>query len=140
VLLISCNLDQIDQGEVRRTIGNIKTDLIRYGLAAEEVINAYLNHEGEEARLKLYVPYFVNQEAAKNHYSCETANVIFYEGNSKVRMMAFRFYLRFDRGTESLRSPRERLSQIINKPFGEIIEGKESETTLGLPKLADPAR
>lgn len=138
VLLISCNLDQIDQGEVRRTLMNIGTDLVRYGLAGEKVIRSYLAHEREEAHLKLYLPYFVNQEAAKHHYNCETSKVIFYAGNRKVRMMAFRFFLRFDIRTESLRAPQERLSQLINKPLIEIIDGKVSETLLGLPKLTAP--
>lgn len=138
VLLISCNLDSVNHGEIRRTIDDIRTALARYGEAGDSVIAAYLQHPREEARLKLYVPYFVNQESAKNHYNCETEHVIFYEGNKKTPMMAFRFGLRFDPSTESLKFPRERLSQIINSPFVEIRDGKLSNTTLGLPKLRPP--
>jgi hypothetical protein len=135
VLLISCNLDQVDQGEVQRTLGNTKTELTRYGVAAEEVVDAYLKHDRDEVRLKIYLPYFINQEAAKYHFNCETEKVIFYEGNLKTRMMAFRFHLSFDEGTQCLRSPRERLSQIFNKPFIIVVDGVPSETSLGLPKL-----
>lgn len=135
VLMVSCNLDAVNQAEVRGALGNMKTELIRYGAKAEEVLAAYLKDARDEVRLKLYVPYFVNQEAAKNHYHCETQNVIVYNGNRGVRMMAFRFFLAFDQATEALRSPRERLSQIINKPFLEIIDGQDQLTTSGMPKL-----
>ena len=140
VLLISCNLDSVNQAEVRRTIQELKTALTRYGEAGESVIGAYLQHPREEARLKLYLPCFVNQASARNHYNCETEDVIFYEGNNKTRMMAFRFALKFDPSTESLKFPRERLSQIINSPFIEIREGAPLPTNLGLPKLRPPQR
>lgn len=139
-LLVSCNLDQVDAGEVRKTIENIRTELTRYGLEADKVIDVYLDHPREEARLKIYFPYFVNQLAAKYHYNCETDNVVFYEGNKKIRMMAFRFYLSFDPRTESLRSPRERLSQILNRPLIEIVNGEPNQNALGLPKLTVPDR
>jgi len=138
VLLISCNLDQVDAGEVRKTIENIRTELARYGLEAKKVTAAYLNHARDEARLKIYVPYFVNQIAAKYHFNCETQEVIFYEGNNKTRMMAFRFYCAFDPRTESLRPPRERLNQILNKPLTEIVDGKPRPNSLGLPQLSSP--
>jgi hypothetical protein len=138
VLLVSCNLDQVDAGEIRKTIENIRTELVRYGIEAEKVITAYLDHSRDEARLKIYVPYFVNQLAAKHHFNCETQEVIFYEGNSKTRMMAFRFYCAFDPRTESLRPPRERLNQILNKALIEIVAGKSRPISLGLPKLKLP--
>jgi len=136
VLLISCNLSAIDQGEVKNTIENIRTDLTRYGASADQVINSYQKHQRNEVRLKLYVPYLVNQAAAKNHYYCETQQVVFYSGNQDVSMMMFRFCLKFDARTESLRSPKERLSQIINKPMIQIENGLPMETNLQLPKLA----
>jgi hypothetical protein len=135
VLLISCNLDQIDRGELQRTFGNIRTELTRYGLTADQVVNAYLNHDRDEARLKIYVPYYINQEAAKHHFNCETEKVIFYEGNLRTRMMAFRFHLSFDYGTQCLRYPRERLSRVFNKPLTEVVDGAPRETSLDLPKL-----
>lgn len=138
VFCVSCNLDQVDQGEVRRTLENLQTELVRYGLSGTQVVEAYLKHTMEEARLKLYVPHFVNQEAAKNHYNCVTEMVIIYEGNLKTRMMAFRFWLSFDARTEALRSPRERLSQLFNKPLIEIQSGVQTTTMLDLPKLAMP--
>jgi len=140
VFLISCNLDGIDQGEVRRTVANLKTELARYGQEGSDVLDAYLKAEREECRLKVYVPIYVNKEAAKSHFNCETGKVIIYEGNRKVRMMAFRFRLMFDEGTESLREPRERWSQILNQPFLEIREGECVETTLDLPKLRPPSQ
>lgn len=138
VLLISCNLDSLDNGEIQRTLANMKTELIRYGVAADRVMKSYLEHERVESRLKLYVPYFINHGAAKWHFQCETQNVIFYEGNKRVRMMAFRLFLKFDPATESLRSPRERLSQIVNQPLIEVHDGEARPTSLGLPTINPP--
>ena len=138
ILMISCNLDGIDQGEVRNALSNMQTELVRYGANAESILKAYLADARDEVRLKLYLPYFVNQKAASHHFSCETQNVIVYNGNKNVRMMAFRFCLSYDSATEALRSPKERLSQIINKPLLEIVEGQEQETTAGMPKLSMP--
>jgi hypothetical protein len=138
VLMVSCNLDSIDQGEVRRSLGHMQTELVRYGAKSEAVLKAYLCDSRDEVRMKLYVPYFVNQAGASHHFHCETQNVIVYDGNKNVRMMAFRFHLTFDPTTQALRSPKERLSQIINKPFLEIVDGQEHEFTAGMPKLDTP--
>ncbi len=135
VLLISCNLDSVDQGEVRRTVETIRTELVRYGIASDDVVTAYLTSNREECRLKLYVPFFVNTQSSKFHYNCETKAVLFYEGNLNTRMMPFRFYLSFDARTESLRPPRERLAQIFNKPMLQILDGDPTETMLEMPKL-----
>jgi hypothetical protein len=139
LLLLSSNLDQVDQGEVRRTLENVRTELVRYGVAGEQVVDKYLSHPRDEARLKIYVPYFINQEAAKNRYSCETSPVIIYEGNLNVPMMAFRTYLRFDSRTQALRSPKERLSQLFNKPLLQIKDGGIHATMMDLPKIASGA-
>lgn len=138
VLFISCNLHAIDQGEVRRTLRIIETELTRYGEQAAAVINAYIDHAEEEPRLSLYVPYLINQVAAKHHFQCQTEPVIVYAGNLSTRMMAFRFFLDFDAETVAIRSPRERLSQLINTPAIQIQDAKQRRTTFGLPKLKSP--
>ncbi len=135
LLFISTNLDNSKDAEVKRTIENIRTELLRYGTKGEEVINNYLNHKKDEARLKIYIPYFVNQVSAAINYTCETNKVIFYLGNNNTRMMNFRFYLKYDSRTTTPRFPKERLSQIINSPMIEIKNGKYKEVSLGLPKL-----
>ena len=64
LLFVSSNLDHCKDAEVQRTIQNLKTELLRYGTNAKEVIDAYMNHQCDEARLKIYISYFVNQVAA----------------------------------------------------------------------------
>jgi len=95
VLLISCNLDNIHQGEVRKTLANIQTSLNRAGENVGAVMEQYLNSPHDQARLKLYVPYMVNQFASKVRYHCATQPTIIYSGNLGTEMMAFRFYLNF---------------------------------------------
>jgi hypothetical protein len=135
ILLVSCNLDNIDQGEVRKTLENVRTELVRYAIVADEVVDAYLMSSADEPRLKIYLPCFVNLQAAKHHYNCETQPVIVYEGNLGTRMMAFRFVLSYDERTTSLRPPRERLSQIFNSPALQILKGQPQATMLEMPKL-----
>ena len=135
LLFISTNLDNCKDSEIQKTLQNIRTELLRYGVNGQEVIDAYLCHPNDEVRLKIYVPYFVNQIAAGVNYSCETEDVIFYLGNQDTRMMNFRFWLKHDPRTTAPRFPRERIAQIINSPMIEIGEGSCCNTTLGLPKL-----
>jgi len=135
LIFISSNLDNCKDAEIQKTLANIKTELVRYGANGEKVISAYLDHSNDEARLKIYVPYFINQIAASCNYACETEKVIFYLGNLDTRMMNFRFYLKYDPRTTAPRFPKERLVQIINSPMIEIKNGKIVEVTLGLPKL-----
>jgi hypothetical protein len=138
LLFISTNLDHCKDLEIRRTLNNIKTELLRYGTNAEDVIGAYMNHEYDEARLKIYVSHFVNQVAAGVNYNCETEHTIFYLGNQDTRMMNFRFWLQHDPRTTAPRFPRESLVQIINSPMIEVKDGKQILTSLGLPKLRRP--
>ncbi|MCK4223998.1 MAG: hypothetical protein KAX39_02380 [candidate division Zixibacteria bacterium] len=135
LLFISCNLDCSKDAEILRSLENIKTELQRYGANGEKVIRAYLAHDNDQARLKLYVPYFINQVAAFVNYACETEKVNFYLGNLDTQMMNFRFYLKPDPRTTAPRFPKERLVQLINSPMLEIRNGKTTQVTLGLPKL-----
>ena len=140
VLLVSCNMHGIDQGEVRGTLANIQTSLKRAGANGGLVIAHYLSHHSDQARLKVYVPYLVNQIASKFRYHCETQPTIIYLGNLRTEMMAFRFFFKYDGRTIAPREPRERISQIINAPLIEIVDGVQRPTTLDLPKLRSEAR
>lgn len=135
LLFISSNLDNCRDGEVIKCIRNIETELVRYGSNAKEIISAFLEHELDEVRLKVYIPHFVNQISALMNYNCETEKTIFYLGNKDTRMMNFRFWLQYDSRTTAPRFPRERLVRIINIPMIEIKDGIDIETVVGLPKL-----
>ncbi len=135
LLFISVRVDDPLNGEVKRTLQNIRTELNRYGAEADAFMDAVNDHERDEVRYKIYVPYFVNQVAARVHSRCVTAKTIIYEGNNGAQMMNFRFYIRPDERTTAPRWPQERLVQIMNSPFVEIREGEVAEVTLGLPKL-----
>jgi hypothetical protein len=135
LLFISTNLDNCDDSEIKKTFENINTELARAGYNANKVINAYLKHAKDEARLKIYIPYFINQVASTINYNCVTEDIIFYLGNRNTHMMNFRFHLTYDPRTTAPRFPRERLSQIINSPMIEISDGVIKKVSLGLPKL-----
>jgi hypothetical protein len=135
VFFLSCNLDAIHGGEISNAFASIRTSLTRKGSNGDEVISAILKHPMHEARLKVYVPYAINRFASKWHYQCETQDVIFYSGNLKTRMMAFRFHVKYDPRTATPVEPRERLNQIINSPLIEIVDGKQRFNTLDLPKV-----
>lgn len=135
LLFISTNTDAIDQGEVRHTIENIRTELNRGGWNAQEVCDAYLAHCNDVVRLRVYVPYLVNQVAAGVRCHVHTEHVIAYHGNRNVQMLNYRFHLTPDQRTVAPRFPQERLSQIVNAPMLVIEEGTMSNGNFGLPKL-----
>ncbi len=135
LLFISTNLHYSKDGEIVKTLNNIRTELNRSKMNGDEVINAYLSHEMDEMKLKIYIPYYINQIAAGCLYNCVSDKPIVYNGNKGTRMMNFRFYLKYDGRTSAPRFPRERLSQIINTPLVEINDGIPLQKSYGLPKI-----
>lgn len=135
LLFLSFNLDQIDQREVRESLETIRRDLKRFGHAADQVIEAYLSHAKEQARLKLYVMNLIARLAAQENFDSESESPIFYLGNNNTEMMAFRFYLKASSRTFTPRSPRERLNQIVNRRMIEIVKGQQKLTNLRLPLI-----
>ncbi len=141
VLFISANCHAVDTGEVKSAIEHLRTELNRRRWNADHVCDAYLDHQDDRARLKLYVPLFVSQEASAQGYATRMEKVILYTGNDQVQMVSFRFFLKPSKPTAMRRFPQERLSQILNTPCIQIADGKKRKSSLGLPKLtADDAR
>jgi hypothetical protein len=134
VLLLSFNLDQIDQAEVRSSIAQISRDLKRFGHGGE-VIDKYLRHPKEQPRMKLYVLNLVSQLAAQSRFDSVSEPPILYAGNRGTEMMAFRFVFARAQRTFSPARPRERLNQLTNRRMIEIIDGKQNSTNLGLPMI-----
>lgn len=135
VLFLSFNLDQIDQHEVRESIKVIERDLKRFGRAAHTVIEAYLAHPREQARLKLYVMNLVAQLASQSQFDSLSESPVFYSGNRRTEMMAFRFLLKTSARTFAPRSPKERLNAMINRRMIEVVGGTQHLTNLGLPLI-----
>jgi hypothetical protein len=136
LFLLSFNLHKVDQGEVTRTIEVIRRDLHRFGRTADDVVNAYLKHPKEQARLKIYVTYLIDGLAVQENYESESdLPTIFYKGNRNTEMMAFRFYFKKSNRTFAPRAPKERINQVINRRMIEIVGGKQVITNLGLPLL-----
>jgi hypothetical protein len=135
LVLLSFNLDQIDQHEVRGALEIIRRDLKRFGCAADQVIDGYLQHPYEQARLKLYVMNLASRLAVQDSFDSESEAPIFYKGNRGTEMMAFRFYIKRSSRTFAPSSPKERLNQIVNRRMIEIANGKQKPTNLGLPLI-----
>ena len=139
LFFLSFNLDQIDQGEVRESLRIIRRDLKRFGHSADCVIDAYLAHPKEQARLKLYVMNLIAQLAAQQHFDSDSESPIFYSGNKGTEMMAFRCFLKRTSRTVAPQGPKERLNQIINRRMIEIVNGKQGFTNLNLPFIKTEA-
>jgi hypothetical protein len=135
LLFLSFSVVDIDQHEVRESLETMRRDLKRFGYAADRVIDAYLHHPQEQGRLKLYVMNLVSRLAAQEHFDCGSDSPIFYLGNRKVQMMAFRFNLKASPRTFTPRPPKERLNQIVNRRMIEIVDGKQITTNLKLPLI-----
>ncbi|HYG24080.1 MAG TPA: hypothetical protein VEH04_14970 [Verrucomicrobiae bacterium] len=139
LFLLSFNLDQVDQHEVRESLMTIRRDLKRFGRSADSVLDAYLNHPKEQARLKLYVMNLIAQLAAQSQFDSDSEPPIFYSGNKGTEMMAFRCFLKRSTRTFVPRAPRERLHQIVNRRMIEVVDGKQVLTNLGLPLIKSEA-
>jgi hypothetical protein len=137
VLFLSFNLDQIDQREVRETIKTMKRDLRRFGRTADKIIEAYLLHPREQARLKLYGMNLVAQLGAHAQFDSLSEPPIFYSGNKGTEMMAFRFFLKSSPRTFVPRTPKERLNAMINRRMIQVIGGRQILTNLGLPLIKE---
>ncbi|HWW01744.1 MAG TPA: hypothetical protein VNZ64_18745 [Candidatus Acidoferrum sp.] len=135
LLFLSFNLDHIDQHEVNESLKTIRRDLVRFGYGADQVIESYLKHPKEQARLKLYVMNLAARLAAQESFDSESESPIFYLGNRDTQMMAFRFYLKRSSRTFTPRSPKERLNQLVNRRMIEIVNGKQNPTNLRLPLI-----
>ncbi|MGD0649867.1 MAG: hypothetical protein ABSA97_01775 [Verrucomicrobiia bacterium] len=135
LLFLSFNMDQIDQHEVRESLETVRRDLKRFGYAADRVIDAYLKHPKDQARIKLYVMNLIARLAAQENFDSESESPIFYLGNKNTQMMAYRFYLKASSRTFTPRSPKERLNQIVNRRMIEIVDGEQKPTNLRLPLI-----
>jgi hypothetical protein len=135
IFLLSFNLDQIDQHEVRESLKVLRRDLKRFGGSADALMDAYLKHPKEQARLKLYIMNLTAQLAAQSQFDSDSESPIFYSGNKGTEMMAFRCFLKKSSRTFVPRAPKERLNQIVNRRMIEIVEGEQIPTNLGLPLI-----
>jgi len=134
LLLLSCNLDNEDQGEIRAVFSDIERDLGKLGINASQTIQAYLSHELEEARLKVYVPYLVGTLSAR-WYQCEHSKPIFYQGNHDTRMMHFSIFLKRTAEYVAGKPSRQTLVHILNLPAFHCVDGKLQETDFGIPEV-----
>ena len=137
LLFISTNLDNEDQGEVRNALQDIERELNKLGITISPTIQAFLSHELEEARLKVYVPYLIRNLAAR-WYQCEHAKAIYYEGNRGTRMMNFSVWLKRTKGHVAGRPSRQTIIHILNITAYCCANGDLAETDFGIPKVGVP--
>jgi len=131
LFFISCNLDNEDQGEIRRIFEDIRRELDKLGLDIADTISAYLAHEKEEARLKVYVPYLIRNLGTPK-YQTEAYKPVFYLGNRDTRMMNFSFWMERTIGFAAGRPSRQTLVHLLNLSAFECIEGQLQETDFGI--------
>lgn len=132
LLLISCNLDNEDRGEIPAVLNDIQRELEKYGVDASAAIQGYLKHDLDEARLKVYVPYLVGRLATR-WYQCEYFKPIYYEGNRSTRMMHFSILLKRTTAYVAGRPSRQTLVHILNLPAFHCVDGKLTKTDFGIP-------
>ena len=134
LLLVSCNLDNEDQGEIRAIFHDIERELGKLGVNVRNTVQAYLSHELEEARLKVYVLYLIGRLSAR-WYQCEHFKPIYYEGNRGTRMMHFSIWLKRTGGYVAGRPSRQTLAHILNLPAFHCADGELGQTDFGIPRV-----
>lgn len=134
LLFVSCNLDNEDRGEIKVIFDDIERELGKLGLNARSTIKAYFNHNLEESRLKVFVPYLIGNLSAR-WYKCEHFKPIYYEGNRGARMMNFSTWLKRTRGYVAGRLSRQTLVYILNLSAFHCVDGELQETDFDVPRL-----
>lgn len=134
LFFVSANLDNEDQGEIRLVLNDINRELGKMGIDANKTLRLLLNHNAEEARLKVYIPYLIKNLADK-WYKCEFNKAIFYIGNRQTRMMHFSFWLKRTPKYSGGKPTPSDIIDILNLPAFSCKDGKLTETSFGIPKL-----
>lgn len=135
LLFVSCNLNNEDRGEIRAIFADIEQELKKLGLDAHDTIQAHLELELEEVRLKVYVPYLIGSLSAR-WYQCEHFKPIYYEGNRGTRMMHFSAWLNRTLDYVAGRPSRQTLVHILNSSAFHCVDGELQETDFGIPRLS----
>jgi hypothetical protein len=131
LLFIWCNLDNEDHGEIRRVFADIQRELVKLGVDVESTVAAYLAHEREEARLKVYVPYLIRNLGSPK-YQTEAFKPVFYLGNRNTRMMNFSLWMERTVGYTAGRPSRQTLVHLLNLRAFECVGGQVQETDFGI--------
>lgn len=135
LLIISTNMDNEDQGEIKAILSYIGRELKKLGVESGNCIDGYISHELDEARLKIFVPYLLNRLASR-WYQCEHFKPIYYEGNRNTRMMNFSVWLKRTKNFVAGRPSRQTLVNILNLKAFNCVDGELQETNFGVTELA----
>jgi len=134
LLFISCNLDYEDHGEIKRVLGDFRRELAKIGIDANTAIQRILNHEKEETRLKIYIPYLI-KSLSDAWYKCDFMKPIYYLGNRETSMMHFAFWLKRTSKYSAGKLSISDLLEILNLSTLRCHKGKIKETDFGIPKI-----
>lgn len=134
LIFLTCNLDNDDQGEIRKVFLELQRDLKKLGVDADHAIKAYLEHSKKEAQLKVYVPYLIRTLSAST-YRCETYKPVCYSGNRKTHMMSFSFWMQRSSDYAAGRPNRQSLVQLLNLPAFECVDGDLRQTDFDIPQV-----
>jgi hypothetical protein len=134
LFFLTCNLDNDDQGEIRKVFLDIQNELNKLNLDVSQTIKAYLTFPKKEAQLKVYIPYLIRTLSAAT-YRCETLKPVCYQGNRETHMMSFSFWMERSLAFAAGRPNRQSLIQLLNLPAFECIDGDLKQTDFGIPKV-----
>jgi hypothetical protein len=134
LLFVSCNMDFDDQGEIRRVFQDINRELGKMGIDGNITIQTYLNHNLNESRLKVYVPYLF-QNLSSKWYQVEIVKTIYYSGNRATRMIHFAFRMKRTARYVAGKPTQSALIHIINMPAFACVDGIIKEDNFGIPNL-----
>ena len=137
LLFISANCHAIDQGEIKDTLQNIRTELNRMQKQGDKLYEAYMSHPSDIVRLVIYVSFFIRMTTAARNCHTKTYPAISYPGNRGMEMINFRFLIRPNALAVAPRFPQERLNQILNTPLIRLENGKKVESPFKMPKVRD---
>jgi hypothetical protein len=112
--------------EVNRKLRDIEVELDQEGVDAEPAILWYLGHPSER-RLKVYVPYAVEERARVSRFRLTKYLSYHYLGTGGVHMVHYAMYLEYS--LDQVSPPRTSLRRLLTAPLYRVepVRGAEAE-------------
>jgi hypothetical protein len=105
--------------EVNRKLRDIESELNHEGVNAHDTVMWYLGR-GTERRLKVYVPYAVEERARPSRFRLEKYLAYHYIGTGDVHMAHFAMHLTYSK--DQVSPPRTSLRRLLTAPLYRVSE------------------
>lgn len=121
--------------EVDRKLRDIERELEHDGVEAGPTVQWYFSRHSTQ-RLKVYVPYAVEERARPQRYSLSRYLAFHYLGTGGVHMMHFAMHLTYSE--DQVAPPRTSLRRLLTAPLYQVTDGPDAHPEPAVPPELRP--